>query len=135
MANYGKPRYFRISDLHFKRIEEIFLDNSGINLKDYYKTKYQMEIKNMGQPLLVIEDKDNKNKIGEENRGPCYAIPEFCLMTGIPDDFDENRRRAISTHTIKNPKDKLREIGGLMERLKNDQEFKKLKELGITVDT
>jgi len=31
-------------------------------------------------------------------------------MTGIPDDFDEFRRKKISEATIKDPVDKLREI-------------------------
>jgi hypothetical protein len=32
---------------------------------------------------------------------PVYLIPEFCLMTGIPENFDEFRRKKISENTIK----------------------------------
>jgi len=39
-------------------------------------------------------------------------------MTGIPDDFDEMRRKKISENTIKNPNEKIKEISGLMDKLK-----------------
>jgi len=35
-------------------------------------------------------------------------VPELMLMTGIPDDFDENRRKQISEKTIKQPNEKLK---------------------------
>lgn len=40
-------------------------------------------------------------------------------MTGIPDDFDEIRRKKISESTIKPPAAKLEEISGLMKKLKD----------------
>ena len=39
-----------------------------------------------------------------------YLIPELMLMTGIPDNFDEMRRKKISEQTIKAPSEKLKEI-------------------------
>ena len=41
-------------------------------------------------------------------------IPELCLMTGIPDDFDEFKRKKISEATIKSAEERKREIGKLM---------------------
>jgi hypothetical protein len=35
-------------------------------------------------------------------------------MTGIPENFDEMRRKKISESSIKNPPDKVKEIGSLM---------------------
>jgi hypothetical protein len=46
-------------------------------------------------------------------------IPELLLMTGIPDDFDEFRRKKISEATIKSPYEKCKEIGELINKLKN----------------
>jgi hypothetical protein len=33
-------------------------------------------------------------------------IPELCLMTGIPDDFDEFRRKKITQATVKTVEDR-----------------------------
>lgn len=54
----------------------------------YYKDKYEIEIKNLKQPLLVVE--------GSKKEETVLVIPELMLMTGIPDDFDEMRRKKIS---------------------------------------
>lgn len=37
-------------------------------------------------------------------------VPELCLMTGIPDDFDEFRRKKISEATIKSAEERRAEI-------------------------
>jgi hypothetical protein len=47
-----------------------------------------MQIKNLRQPLIVTESRDKEK--------PCYLVPELMLMTGIPDNFDEMRRKKIS---------------------------------------
>ncbi len=47
-------------------------------------------------------------------------------MTGIPDDFDERKRKSISERTIKNPGDKKREIEGLMKELGSKKKFEYL---------
>ena len=60
---------------------------------DYYKNKYGITIKKPKQPLLKVE---NKKKDGIE----ILLVPELCLMTGIPDDFDEFKRKKISEQTI-----------------------------------
>ena len=56
----------------------------------------------MKQPLIVIEGRDKEK--------PAYLIPELMLMTGIPDNFDEMRRKKVSEKTIKDPSEKLGEI-------------------------
>lgn len=54
-------------------------------------------------------------------------------MTGIPENFDEFRRKKISESTIKKPQEKQREIMDLMKELKSQNEFCSLNELGISV--
>lgn len=61
-------------------------------------------------------------------------VPEFCLMTGIPDDFDEMRRKKVSEHAIKNPPEKVDEIQKLMDSMKDTDEIKALKDLGIDIN-
>ena len=57
-------------------------------LIEYYKKKHNIEIKDKAQPLLVSEGRKKDSKI--------YLFPELMLMTGIPEDFDERRRKEIS---------------------------------------
>jgi hypothetical protein len=59
-----------------------------------------------------------ENKRGDHR---ILLVPELCLMTGIPENFDEFRRKKISECTIKDPIDKKKEIGRLMEELKTTQ--------------
>lgn len=56
-------------------------------------------------------------------------------MTGIPDDFDEMRRKKVSEHAIKNPTEKVEEIQKLMDSIKDTDEIKVLRELGIDINT
>ena len=56
---------------------------------DYYKNKYNINITKPKQPLLKAE---NKKQGGIQ----ILLVPELCLMTGIPEDFDEYKRKQIS---------------------------------------
>lgn len=116
MANYGKTCYYTIQDILFDDLEKIVLDGTSMTLKTYYEEKYKIQIKNPRQPLLVAENRKKDDKVQKT-----LLVPELMLMTGIPEDFDEMRRKKISESTIKQPGDKMREIAGLMNRLKDSQ--------------
>lgn len=55
-------------------------------------------------------------------------------MTGIPDDFDENRRKSISQATILPPSEKYREIDGFIKQLESSNEIKTLGDMGIKLN-
>lgn len=99
MSNYGKTRYYKITDIHFVDITTIKLDEN-LSLIDYYEKKYGIKFTSLKQPLLVTE--------GKNTESTTYLVPELMLMTGIPDNFDEMRRKKISERTIKDPPEKLR---------------------------
>jgi hypothetical protein len=88
MSNYGKTAYYRVSDVKFIDLQTVIFDNSEICLLDYYKKKYNITITNLKQPLLCSEGKNKENEM--------LLIPELFLMTGIPENFDEQRRKRIS---------------------------------------
>lgn len=66
---------------------------------DYFINRYNVKIEDKKQPLLVVEQKRFKDQ-------KVYILPELCLMTGIPDHFDEFRRRKVSDATIANIDDR-----------------------------
>lgn len=111
MSNYGKTNYYTITDVRFDDLETLVFEDSQTRLVDYYKEKYSLTIRNMKQPLLVAEGKRKNDKT-------TLLVPELMLMTGIPDDFDEMRRKKISEFTIRPPGEKHQEISGLMNKLK-----------------
>lgn len=57
MSEYGNHRNYRILDIDFKRTPatETILLSSGkeVSLIEYYKIKYDIEIKNSKQPLIL----------------------------------------------------------------------------------
>lgn len=55
-------------------------------------------------------------------------------MTGIPDDFDEQKRKKISQATIRSPADKKRQIEQFMKEASKVNDLSSLKELGIQID-
>lgn len=128
MTNYGKTSYYRVVDLVFTKLEDVLLGDRNVTLKDYYQTRYQIEIRSNNQPLLQVEPKRP-----QPQQPPTLLVPELCLMTGIPDNFDEHRRKKISEATIKNPPEKIHEIEGLMRLLKDSNEVRELGQFGIDI--
>jgi hypothetical protein len=95
MANYGKTVYHRVTDIKFEDMKTINVVNptETLNLFEYYKKKYSITIAKPLQPLIVAESRRKDDIL--------LLVPELLLMTGIPDNFDEFRRKKISEMTIK----------------------------------
>lgn len=98
MSSYGKNQYYRIKDVLFIEIASV----EQLDLVEYYDKKYGIKIHNLKQPLLEAEGRDPTQ--------PIYLIPELMRMTGIPENFDERRRKTISERTIRDPSQKAKEI-------------------------
>lgn len=64
---------------------------------EYYQKNYNLKINSKRQPVLkAIPNGMRKNKDKTKTQKPMILIPEFLLMSGLPDDFDEKKRRDIS---------------------------------------
>lgn len=57
----------------------------------------------------------------------CILVPEMCAMTGIPDNFDEFKRKKISQATIKEPRDKKMEIEKFISETEKVNDLNSLK--------
>jgi len=133
MTTYGKPTFYRIQDIEFKSLMSVPISEDIPNLREYYLQRYNLDIKFEQQPLLSVENKIQRREKAGSSSGPTYLLPELCVMTGIPDNFDENRRKSISQQTILSPSDKFREIEGFMTDLKKSKEIENLSEIGISL--
>jgi hypothetical protein len=83
-----------------------------LNLFEYYRQTYGITVQNKRQPLLKATSGEGKKK-----QTDIILIPEFMLMSGLPDNFDERKRREISERTITDPRKKLETLEGLMDDL------------------
>lgn len=75
----GKHTY-QIEGVDFEKTPEHEFEKKGgvmISFKDYYKQQYEIDIKDLSQPLLTSKDRRTNNLI--------YFIPELCEMTGLTD--------------------------------------------------
>ena len=92
LTTYGSLKVYKIEGISFDKKTDnttIPIKNKDgtridVTIKNYYKQKYSIEIKNKSQPLLIIyEGKNNKNI---ENLTRRYLIPELVFLCGIDDD-------------------------------------------------
>ena len=123
IAGYGNFRAYRIGDVSFDRDiknTEFEIEKEGkkekINIKDYYKRQYNINIKHDDQPLLIEEVPRRRKE--EEKIIVRYLIPELCYLTGI-DELDERERAEIITKSKFQPNQKVQKIEKGFSYLKN----------------
>ena len=104
MTGYNK-RTYRLDDIAFDKNPRTTFhlrkEDRDISYIDYYKSRYQIVIKNETQPLLVSRPtRKDKNRGDDE---PVYLIPELCGMTGLTEDMRcfnrflrDSRKRSIN---------------------------------------
>jgi aubergine len=103
LTSYSNATY-RIDDVVFNMSpNSTFMkkDGSQMSIKEYYKEKYKIDIRDPDQPLLVSNPKPRdlrrQEKTGQENK-PDQAlqeklillVPELCRATGITDKMRSN---------------------------------------------
>lgn len=102
-------------------------------ISQYYKERYNMKVTKPRQPLIF----HSQMKTGKV----FYILPEFCVMTGIPEDITDTTRKRVTDLCIKQPHQRMSEVQGLMESMLNpssntsservDSSLSSIRELGI----
>ena len=132
IATYGNYRAYRIGEISFDKTinnTEFEIEKEGkktkINIKNYYKQQYKIDLKYEDQPLLIeavpkrrMNDKDNPPVIR-------YLIPELVYLTGI-DELNDKDRADIITKSKFQPNEKVKRIQKGYSYL-NNNEKKKIK--------
>ena len=59
-----------------------------MTLVEYYKSRYNLVIKDTKQPLILSMPKAADRRAGQD--GPILLVPELCNMTGLSDDQRAN---------------------------------------------
>lgn len=112
IANYGSQYTYRIDRVLFDEnpTDKFFYGSKEISFIEYFREKYQVQIKNRQQPLLLVRKSFKSGQI--------KLVPELCRMTGtgtIPDNF--KLKKEISTVTRMKPDRRMREIQQLANQL------------------
>ena len=110
-TSYSK-KYYRIDDILFDRnpINSTFnFEGKTLNLKEYYKIRYHIEIKDLKQPLIKCK----------KNSEIFYAIPELCYLIGFDDNLyqDKNALKKLSDLTASTPTDRINTINEFLKLL------------------
>ena len=112
VAQYGNFRAYRIGDILIDKnlinttLNMINSDGNSetVNLKNYYKAQYNINIKNDQQPLFVDLD-----SMKEEEKKKRYIVPELVYLTGI-DELEERDRADIIAKSKFQPSVKVKKI-------------------------
>ena len=111
-----------------KRIDEILfdrnptnqttnIDGKNISIKDYYLQKFQIEIKNLEQPLILTKKKGPQEKIFN-----VYYIPELCNFSGL-DEFQQKDNffmKELSSITKLTPETRIKQTDRFLDLLIDD---------------
>ncbi|XP_025413439.1 piwi-like protein Siwi isoform X2 [Sipha flava] len=120
LTNYNNQTY-RIDDVDDKStIKSTFPKKDGTQMSyiDYYHQKWNIKLKNVGQPLLISKKKKNVLDKSDTDRA-IYLIPELCILTGLSQSMSDNRMmmRELAEFTRVNPRERIIRYNKFMNRL------------------
>jgi len=154
LTGYGSIKTYKIKEVNFDRNPKntniLIKDSNGtkknISIIDYYKTQYNIDIKDINQPLLEAENNfksknqkllpsNNNNENEEDNK--IYLVPSLVYITGVEDDGNQNNRRNncrnIINKTKVDPSKKMSAINGIKDLI-NSRRHKTIKRNGKEIE-
>ncbi|EDR22290.1 hypothetical protein, conserved [Entamoeba dispar SAW760] len=137
LYNSQTKRLEKIDDIDFGKNPSFSFtrkDGSSVSIAEYYKQRYQIEIRDMDQPLLVQKkiEKDSEGK--EVEKQPCYFVPELMRLTGMSDDMraDNQFMRKLADLFSADPQKKMDSLKSIVDG--NIQNIPDLKQWKINVE-
>ena len=143
LATYGSLRTYRIESIDHDSSPKVKSFNikqgdqmKTITVADYYKQQYNINIRDLEQPLIIAETKStNKNNTKKGNSGiidlkkgddegnkpVIYLIPELVYITGNPDNTEKNKGRPMLAKNKMGPNEKMKEILAINELFKSNK--------------
>jgi len=89
-----------------------------IIINDVLRFRYQQDVTNTRQPLIVSERKESDQHKGKKD--PILLVPEFCVMTGLNDQMRANfsLMKDLSNHLFQPPERKFNATVDFVRRLR-----------------
>lgn len=83
MTRYSNAAYhIKNIDFDLTPLSEFTLNGRLVTYVDYYKTKYNEEIKDLTQPLLLHKDRRTNRDV--------FLVPELCRMVGLTEQMRDD---------------------------------------------
>lgn len=137
LTDYNNNTY-RITDIDFDSTPSSkfqFRTGESVSYREYYKTKYQITIRNDSQPMLVSRVKPRERRAGQNEL--IYLVPELCRATGLTDSMRDNFHlmRALSEHTRVAPRARIDKLMVFNRRLRSEKAItEELKNWNLKLD-
>lgn len=138
LTRYNNKTY-RIDDIDFEsNPTNTFPTTSGkISYVEYYKKQYNIEIRDLKQPLLIHRKETRKSGSEEPVVMTFCIIPEICYLTGLTDEMrsDFKVMRDIATYTRISPNQRVSALSKFCNRVNSTEETRAiLSGWGLTID-
>lgn len=107
----------------------------AISYMDYYKSRYNIAIRDPNQPMLVSKAKARQVRGGSPEE--FFLVPELCRLTGITDQMRNNFHlmKAMSEHTRVDPRNRQERLKDFNRRLHSSEESQRaFNEFGLDLD-
>lgn len=114
-------RTYRIDDVKFDAspLDTFEMNGKAVSYVDYYKSQYNIVIKDHKQPMLIhSEDRRVVGQV-EKERVTFFLVPEICFLTGLTDDMRKDFKvmKDIATFTRVTPMQRVRSFSQFCESL------------------
>lgn len=127
LTQYNNKTY-RIDEIDFDKnpMDEFEKKGVKVSIKNYYKTQYNIEIRDAKQPLIVCRP-SVKERRRELVSGSILLVPELCVMTGLTDSLksDFNLKKEMSQKTQLVPNKRISELYNLLRTMDRNEEVKR----------
>ncbi|XP_045768793.1 piwi-like protein Siwi [Maniola jurtina] len=137
MTDYNKKTY-RIDDISWKDspLSTFQMRGETVTYMDYYKKKYNINITDTKQPLLISRSKPRDIRAGMPEL--VYLVPELCRQTGLSDNMraDFQLMRSLDVHTKIGPSIRIQKLLNFNRRLTQTKEVvEELASWSMTLDS
>ncbi|XP_076817486.1 piwi-like protein 1 isoform X1 [Clavelina lepadiformis] len=108
---------------------------TSISYAEYYKEQYNIQIKELGQPLLLSRPK--KREIRRGGLEVIHLIPELSTVTGLTDELraDFHTMKKLGNVTKQSPQQRADTLNRFIRKITGNDEIKqKLSEWGLRFD-
>jgi len=122
MTHYNRKTY-HVSDVDFTMNPMSTFDKQGTpcTYRDYYKSRYSVDITDLRQPLLMCRPTERDIHRGDNTA--TYLVPELCQMTGLTDAMRANftLMKELSQHLHMGPDQRVAAINHFMSQLSDSK--------------
>ncbi|GIY92309.1 piwi-like protein Siwi [Caerostris extrusa] len=128
MTNYNN-RTYSIEDIDWSLTPaNTFESKEGpLTYVQYYKKQYDINVRDMNQPLLLCKSKEKEIRKGASVSKNVYLLPELCCMTGLTESMRTNftMMKEMASHTRLDPAQRVRNLQTFIRRLGSNETIQK----------